>query len=776
MSFMNRPPCCLVWLTALALAATPAGFAQVTVSNISAAQRSGTKLVDIHYDLSGGTSPVAVSLDISADGGVTWSVPASTLTGDVGSKVPPATGLKVTWNAGNDWNDQYSTRTRFRIQIADSLASSEFSRIPVGSFTMGDALDRDADAPSHSVSLSSFFLQKNEVSQAQWNVVRAWALGHGYSKLASGASKGINHPIEKVTWYDVVKWCNAKSEMEGLKPCYYTNAAKTTIYRTGTKDINNTMVNWNANGYRLPTEAEWEKSARGGLTGKRFPWGDDITHTDANYNSRIADAYDISTTLGFHPTYATGGTPYTAPANSFDANGYGLYHMAGNVREWVWDCYATTYDTTAATDPHGPATGTTRVLRGGDWSYYALGCRVAYRYRITPSITDDAFGFRPARSILITGQSPNTLIDSREWVLTINPLSHGSIAGAANGDQILSGSIVSLTAVPSPGFLFTAWSGASTSTDKTLALLMDDHKTLGATFLADNSDADHDGLNAYDEVVIYGTNPNLADSDGDGLRDGYEAGIGRFSIISGSFTWAKARADAHARGGELACFATETLWKRAMASLDAGALAPYLGLWIGASDTEVDGTWKWVNGQAFAFTYWATNKPSSVSGNTLDYAEIVGDAGKWVDCSSLLTRDAYLLEIGYSTDPKNPDSDGDGLTDGKEVSVYHSNPILADSDADGFGDGFEVMAGYNPTLATSTPDLLSSIHTGPASVPSSVEFRFNAAKDAIYQIESSTDLITWNLIEDSIVGQGAPITRSYSTMVIRKRFFRASRN
>ena len=289
---------------------------------------------------------------------------------------PQAAGLPSSPNAGVAPGESVPLVERIQQQEEEWFVAPDpmdFALIPAGAFIMGDTLDGAAINPPHKVNVSAFAMQTKEVSKAQWAEVRAWGLRHGYPDLAAGEGKAADHPVQMVTWHDVVKWCNAVAEKSGLKPCYYTDEALTAVYRAGLADLDNSMVNWNANGYRLPTEAEWEKAARGGLAGKRFPDGDGISHSLANFNNARSESYQTGT-IGYHPVYGTGSKPYTSPVGSFAANGYGLYDMAGNVSEWCWDrwCGRSYYAAAPDRNPRGPVSGPCRVMRGGSWHYEAM--------------------------------------------------------------------------------------------------------------------------------------------------------------------------------------------------------------------------------------------------------------------------------------------------------------------------------------------------------------------------------------------------------------------
>jgi formylglycine-generating enzyme required for sulfatase activity len=393
----------------------------LSLSSVTATQRVDSGLVDIFYDLADlYQGPASVSVLISTDGGATYHAAAASFSGDAGSQVLPG-HLHIVWDAGADWSSLAAGNVRVKIIADRAPISPDMAFVPAGTFSMGDSKSEGlaCESPVHSVNVSALYVGRYEVTKSLWDEVAQWATNHGYSFESPGVGTVSNFPVQQISWYDAVKWCNARSEKENLSPAYFVNQAWTAVYRTGQVDLAEANVRWQGAGYRLLTEAEWEKAARGGLSGKRFPLADTITHDQANYWSTSFESFDVNGTEGSHPLAQN--FPNLLPVGSFRPSGYGLYDMAGNIWEWCWDYYGDTWyaDARASNqDTHGPTSaswGGDRVYRGGAGVDIAWKSRVANRADAPPRFAMGHFGFRVA---MPTGES---LVSAESSVFSLTP-------------------------------------------------------------------------------------------------------------------------------------------------------------------------------------------------------------------------------------------------------------------------------------------------------------------------------------------------------------------
>lgn len=238
--------------------------------------------------------------------------------------------------------------------------SSGMVQIPAGKFIMGDP--SEVDATPHEVSVSAFLLDENLVTQDQFQKL----MHENPSRW-----KGVTNPVEQVRWSDAVRYCNKRSEMEGLQSCY---------------DLTTWKCNFDASGYRLPTEAEYEYACRAGTT-TPYVCGDTPV--------KLGDFAWFDKNSGGHPRAAGQKQP----------NAWGLYDMCGNLWEWCNDFYQVDYYASCPKqDPKGPEQGKTKVVRGGCWRATPDNCRSGFRYNENPGYADvcfgyDIYGFRCAKRV-----------------------------------------------------------------------------------------------------------------------------------------------------------------------------------------------------------------------------------------------------------------------------------------------------------------------------------------------------------------------------------------
>ena len=281
--------------------------------------------------------------------------------------------FKVDWNQAEQIvtitkaaDENINTETDFN----DNLVLINGGTFQLGS-PAGEA-ERDSDETQHEVTVDDFYISKTEVTQREYQSI----MGSNPSE-----NRGDNLPVENITWYDAINYCNELSKASGLTPCYA---------------IEGSTVTWNknANGYRLPTEAEWEYAARAN-TMTPFSFGDYVKDENANCYNAYGYNNDAS------GSWVNGYLEHTVSVDNYNTNPFGLYNMHGNVAEWVWDWYGE-YNTNTAENPTGAASGNYKVVRGGGWNDFPKHIRSAYRSAFPADVPLYSIGVRIVRSASVS--------------------------------------------------------------------------------------------------------------------------------------------------------------------------------------------------------------------------------------------------------------------------------------------------------------------------------------------------------------------------------------
>ena len=328
-----------------------------TVTNVVA--RQGGNTIEVTYDLD---KAAEVSLLLSQDGGTNYAATPKSMTGDVGSTT--AGHKKIIWNLLNDRSDWDIARARFKViaevqsKLTFTVNGVSFTMIAVegGTFKMGATYEQGKDAesdekPTHSVTLSDYYIGQTEVTQALWRAVMGTTVQQQRDKANTSWSiygEGDNYPMYYINWEE----------------------CQTFVQKL------NSLLSSQLGGKRfaLPTEAQWEYAARGGKKSNGYK-------------------YSSSNTIGNVAWYTDNSGSSTHPVATKSPNELGLYDMSGNVYEWCKDWYGN-YTSSSQSNPQGASSGRRRVLRGGSWDYDASFCRVSYRSYCAPADRRGVLGLR----------------------------------------------------------------------------------------------------------------------------------------------------------------------------------------------------------------------------------------------------------------------------------------------------------------------------------------------------------------------------------------------